>query len=298
MRTSIAALLVMMAGTLFAPTRATAGCGCDKPPPPKVSIRPFVAYADQEITIFHNGIAPGKKYDVQFETAYGWGNQWSRAKAVKKRDFADRKMKDQLRVKVPNLPYGPCKVTVWDGKRRVVSFSDEMLTITSQPIQVHEYREDVAKPTYRAGVDRFGTIYIPVDVSQVSNATRFTGAALGFPVMFTPVDVVMYNEQGFLMQTLDPKSPGLFDLYRGEGDISDVLSYWRHEFRTYKEQHRWSDRFDTSEDHEWHEDGTPHIDHDRVVVAITGRLPNGKRPAPGSTPPFQLVIMSDPEERN
>lgn len=298
MRTSIVALLITMLGTLFAPSNATAGCGCDKPPPPRVSIRPFVAYADQTITVFHDDIRTGRKYDVQFETAYGWGQQWSRAKGVRKKDFADRQVKDQLRVKVPNLPYGPCKVTIWENGRRIASFSDDKLTITGQPVQVHELREDVHKAMYRAGVDRFGTIYIPVDVSQVSNATRFTGAALGFPVTFSAVDVVMYNEQGFLMQTLDPTAPGLFELYQGDGDISDVLSYWRHEFRTYKEEHRWADRFATSDDEEWHDDGTPHIEHDRIVVAITGRLPNGQRPAAGATPPFQLVIMSDPEERN
>ncbi len=298
MRTSLAAALITMFGTLLVPQYATAGCGCDKAPPPKLAIRPFVAYADQTVTIFHSQIDEGKKYDVQFESAYGWGNAWSRAKAVRKKDLSDRQYKDQLRVRVPNLPYGPCKVTVWDKDRRVVTFTDDKLTITGQPVQVHEFSEAVNKPTYRAGVDRFGTIYIPVDVSQVSDATRFTGAALGFPVNFTAIDVVMYNEQGFLMQTLDPTSPGLFELYQGDSDISDVLSYWRHEFNTYKEQHRWADRFATSDDEEWHDDGTPHIEHDRVVVAITGRLPNGKRPSAGATPPFQLVIMSDPESHN
>ncbi|MCW5890108.1 MAG: hypothetical protein KIT14_06100 [bacterium] len=298
MRTSLAALLITTIAMLLGPQDATAGCGCDKAPPPRVSIRPFVAYADQTISIFHSSLSEGRKYDVQFETAYGWGNAWSRAKAIKRKDFADRQRKNQIRVRVPNLPFGPCKVTVWEDGRRLATFTDDKLTITGRPLQVHEFTEAVNKPTYRAGVDRFGTIYIPVDVSQVSNATRFTGAALGFPVTFGAVDVVMYNEQGFLMQMLDPKSPGLFDLYRGEGDISDVLSYWRHEFRTYKEQHRWADRFATSDDEEWHDDGTPHIEHDRVVVAITGRMANGYRPAPGATPPFQLIIMSDPEERN
>ena len=39
-------------------------------------------------------------------------------------------------------------------------------------------------------------------------------------------------------------------------------------------------------------DGSPHIDHNHIVVAVSGRLPNGQRPAPGATSPFDLVIQS------
>jgi hypothetical protein len=107
----------------------------------------------------------------------------------------------------------------------------------------------------------------------------------------------MYNDQGFLMQLLDPSIPGLFDLYAGDADTSTVLSYWRHEFRTYKQQHRQADSFNTDDDPDWHADGSPHVDHDFIVVAIRGHRTDGMTMAPGATAPFKLAIMSDREER-
>jgi hypothetical protein len=31
-----------------------------------------------------------------------------------------------------------------------------------------------------------------------------------------------------------------------------------------------------------------------MVVAISGTMPDGRKPDPGTTPPFQLVVTSDP----
>ena len=70
---------------------------------------------------------------------------------------------------------------------------------------------------------------------------------------------------------------------------------WAHEFRTYKELHRQRDAYRT-DDGEWHADGTYHVDNYGIVVAISGTLPGGRAPAPGSTPPFRLVITSTPTE--
>ena len=122
----------------------------------------------------------------------------------------------------------------------------------------------------------------------------FTGTANGFALEFGGQNVAMYNEQGFLMQLLDPTSPGLFRIASNMNQLSDTLAYWRHEFRTYKQQHRQLDAWRTDDDPEWHADGSPHIDHNHIVVAVSGRLANGQRPAPGATPPFDLVIQSVP----
>lgn len=296
MRPLTTALLFAILTALSLPTPSLAGCGCDKPPPPRQAIRPFVAHADQTISIFNTALDSGKKYDVQFVSLDGTQG-WSRGKSSRRRDFADGQQRQQLRVKVPPLGFGPCQVSVWSQGAQVFAMTDDKLTITGDPVLLHEFTDAVNQINYRAGVDRFGTIYIPVDVSQVDGATRYTGAALGFPVSFQPSDIVMYNEQGFLMQMLDPSNPGLFDLWNADGDTSSVLSYWRHEFRTYKWQHRWLDQFSVSDDEDWHDNGTYHVDHDHIVLAVTGKLPDGSRVAPGATAPFQLVIMSQPEER-
>ena len=297
MKRTILTLLTALTLGILHPAASDAGCGCDKPPPPRAQIRPFVAHADQTVTLFGTSFEIGKGYDVHFVNAVDGSDGWSRAQGTRKKDLADRQLRMQVRVRVPQVGFGPCQVTVWDGSRQVASFTDDKLTITGQPVQLHEFTDAVNQATYRAGVDRFGTIYIPVDVSQVSGATRYTGAAIGFPVSFQSADVIMYNEQGFLMQTLDPRNPGLFDLWNANGDISSVLSYWRQEFRTYNAQHLLSDAYAVSNDPDWHDVGTPHVDHDHIVVAVTGRLPDGSRPAAGATAPFQLVIMSAPEER-
>jgi hypothetical protein len=42
-------------------------------------------------------------------------------------------------------------------------------------------------------------------------------------------------------------------------------------------------------------DGTRHVDHDHIVVALRGTLEDGSAPAPGATPPFDLLIASQPE---
>ena len=103
---------------------------------------------------------------------------------------------------------------------------DTQLTITAAPIQLHDFSETAAWAEYRAGVGSDGTMYIPVDVSQVSDATTFTGAANGFPLSFTPQSVVMYNMQGFMMQLMDPTVPGLFQITQGlplSGVVDNVV---------------------------------------------------------------------------
>lgn len=146
----------------------------------------------------------------------------------------------------------------------------------------------VTPPTASAG-----TIYIPVDVGQVNGGTTFTGSALGFPLAFGATDVAIYNDQGFLMQLLDPKIPSLFQITAGSNLTSNTFSYWRHEFRTYKAAHRQVDAWGADDtDPDWHANGTYHVDHDHLVIAIRGTLPDGSTPAPGVTAPFRLVIDS------
>ena len=296
-RTSAARVLVLavlLAG--LAPVRAEAGCGCSKPPPPLADVRPFVGFPDETITLFNDALAPGGQYWVQFTATADGSVDWSRGKALPRRDFADGQMRPQLRVPVGTVALGPCTITVWtgDGSRRLFSLADDEFTVIAPPVVLHDFNETVSQEDYSAGVGKDGTVYIAVDVSEVSDATVFTGTANGYPLTFGAKNVAMYNQQGFLMQVLDPTTPGLFRIARGGNGTSDMLAYWRHEFRTYKQNHRRMDAFRTDEDPEWHADGTPHIDHNRIVVAVSGVLADGHSPAPGATPPFELVIQSAP----
>jgi hypothetical protein len=286
------ALAAMLGGLLVTPP-AWAGCGCDKPAPPRAALRPFVASASQTVTLFDERLEGGATYDVAFESPAG-DVQWARGTATREPDIADGQLREHLRVAVPELPLGPCAVTVWrDGARQFHVAADDF-TVAARPITLHDVVETVDRE-YRAAVGADGTVYIPVDVSAVSEATRFSGTALGMPLQYEADNVAMYNDQGYLMQLLDAKSPKLFDMKGGDFDQSTSLSYWRHEFITYKAAEAGTAHARHDAAGEWHADGTRHVDHDHIVVALRGTFADGSSPAPGATPPFHLVIASQPE---
>jgi hypothetical protein len=287
----------LLTAVVMGPRVANAACGCDKPPPPQARIRPFVTSANQMITLFDDRLKPGDYFTVLFKARDG-STDWSRAKAGLRRDFADGTRRRQLRVTVGELPLGPVAVSVYDdANRHVYTLPDSELTITSAPIVLHDFDETLDRNGYRAGVSADGTIYIAIDTSDVTDATTYSGTAHGFPLSFDSSNVAIFNSQGFLMGLLPPDSPGLFQITPGESDDSATLAYWRHEFRTYKDEHRQRDVRRT-DDGEWHLDGTPHVDNFRMVVAISGKLPDGTRPTPGATPAFRLVVNSVPSPQS
>jgi len=290
---TIASAMLATAVAFLATSPVWAGCGCDKPAPPRATIRPFVAGAGQTVTLFNPALQAGATYDVAFESA-GAAPQWVRARADIQKDIADGVSREHLRVSVPELPLGPCAVRVWrDGARQFDVAADEF-TVAAHPIALHDGAETTSRE-YRAAVGADGTVYIPVDMGAVSAATRFTGTAQGLPLQYQAQNVAMYNDQGYLMQLLDPKSPRLFDLTSGDLDESTTLSYWRHEFQTYKQEETMP-RHAHDATGEWHADGTRHVDHDHIIVALRGAFADGTTPAPGATPPFNLVIASAAEQ--
>ncbi len=281
----------VLAATAASP--AWAGCGCDKPAPPRASIRPFVAAASQTVTLFNSALEQGATYDVAF-APQGGTTQWTQARAVRQKDVADGEMREHLRVAVPELPLGPCAVSVWrDGARRF-EVAAEDFTVAARPIALRETGATASRD-YRAAVGADGTVYIPVDVTAVSDATRLSGTALGLPLHYEATNVAMYNGQGYLMQLLDTTAPRLFDLKAGDLDRSTTLSYWRHEFHTYKRAEAAAPHARHDAAAEWHADGTRHVDHDHIVVALRGAFADGTTPTPGATSPFELVIASQPE---
>jgi hypothetical protein len=290
------AFLIAVLGLVAGPMTVRAGCGCDKPPPPRAVVRPFVGHAGQLITIFDDRLQPGRSYRVEFRSPDGTSD-WSGALAKPIRDLADRQKRMGLEVNVPPISLGPAAITVSDDTEVLLSLSDEEFTVAPDPIELHEYQEDIVENGYHAAVGRDGTLYIALDVAAVTNATTFVAHGVGYPLHYDAGDVVIYNDQGFLMQILDPSNTGLFEIHAGDADTSDTLSYWRHEFATYKREHRRDPAKGRGETPSWHADGTPHVDHDHLVVAIRGTLPDGSAPVPGATPAFDLELTSEPTPR-
>jgi len=288
-----AMLAATLVGVVALPP-AWAGCGCDKPAPPRAAIRPFVAGAGQTVTLFNPALEDGATYDVAFESS-GAEPQWARGRAERQKDIADGALREHLRVVVPRLPLGPCAVRVWrDGGHQFDVVADDF-TVAAESIALGDAGE-ITSRGYRAAVGADGTIYIPLDVTAVSDATRFTGTAFGLPLQYQAENVAMYNDQGYLMQLLDPTAPRLFDLKGGDLDRSTTLSYWRHEFNTYKQEEAATAHAREDAAGEWHADGTRHVDHDHIVVALRGAFADGGTPAPGATAPFNLVIASQAEQ--
>lgn len=289
-RTILAQALVL--AMLAMPRPVDAGCGCEKPPPPRGPIRPSFGWRDSQITLYGAYGTPARSYEVWFYPSAG-GADMSRGRSVRRRDLADGRIRTQLRVRVPNLPYGPCRITVLRDGRKMQEIPHTQFTVIAPPLALHDVSETLTRDNYTTGIGQDRRMYVAVDTADVSDGTSFTGFAVGYPFAFGSTGVTMYNTQGVTMQVLDPSVPGLFRIRRANTADSTILDYWRHEFQSYKRRHRQEDGLNNDADPDWHVDGTRHFDHDTIVVAVSGTV--GGRPlSPGSTPPFRLVVTSTP----
>jgi hypothetical protein len=125
-----------------------------------------------------------------------------------KRDFADGQYRMQLRVVVGDVSMGPVTISVYDDNDKLVyALPDDQFTLIAQPIVLHDFKEGMTQDDYQTGIGADGTIYVAIDTTNVSNATTYTGSAVGFPLRFDGRNVAFFNDQGFLMGFLDPKAP-------------------------------------------------------------------------------------------
>jgi hypothetical protein len=297
---SIARQLVV-SGALLAliwgrPQPAAAGCGCDKPPPPPAAVRPTVAYAGAPISLFSAAFRVGQVYDITFAVGLTGQSATISGTVVNLRDLADGIYKPQLVVTLPTLPLGPASITVRPAGQATVAISvpDSAFTVAPMPVAVPNQYGAWHFPNYRAAVGRDGTVYIALDLTDVELPEVVEAQAAGYPLRFGGQSVVFKNVQGFLMQLITNTSgqpvPGMFVFPASNPTSdSDVLHYSRHEFVTYYLQHleRQPHALDLT-DGNWHVDGSRHVDHDHLILAISGTV-NGVAPAAGATPAFDLV---------
>jgi hypothetical protein len=286
------ALTVLLVASLAA-SRVEAGCGCRKAPPPAAAVRPAFASPGDEVTLFGGGLVAGKSYKVRFER--GSRDETVSGTAVRKRDLADGVTKTLLEVKVPwAMRPGPTRIRVSRDGNVVQRIEPSQFTVMQAPLHLQEADGVTVAKCYAAAVGADGTVYFPLRIGAISKQMVFSGIAEKYPLLFDADDVTIYNTQGFLMQLLAPGQEGSLYTIGDPGSPDSLeLTYDRHEFVTYKEQHvhEGSLALDPS-DPSWHVDGTPHVDHDEIVVAIAGRLERGGVPRSGSTPPFDFSIAT------
>lgn len=290
---SYATVLLFVVALLGAPRAVHAGCGCDKPPPAPAAVRPNATYAGMPVTLFNSGLVTGQAYTVTFTAMNGQSATVS-TQAVTKSDLADGVYKPQLMVATPSLPLGPVAISVRQAGQSGALFAlaDDLFTLAPAPLSVPAQVGEFHYQNFQFAVSRAGVAYLSLNLTAVSLPMVFQAQALGYPLRFSSSDIVFYNTQGFLMQLLSQNMPGLGSSVSSSSSDSDTLLYSRHEFSSFYLQHGEKQAHVTDPtDGNWHLNGTRHIDHNTLVVALAGTV-NGGAPAPGATAPFELVLKT------
>ena len=293
MRNALIAPLLAVTALLAQSATVDAGCGCNKPPPPAASVRPAFASPGYNVTLFSPVIEAGTRYNVVFSQGDGVSAEVQTI-AVQKRDLADRVMKPQVVVAVPSLPPGPTRIRLKKSGDVLLNVPKADFTILQAPLALAEGDGETVASCYRAAVGADGTVYLPVDISNIARHMIFSGMGMSYPLLFGAQDVAIYNAQGFLMQLLGPDQAGIYAIDDPAGAPHSLeLTYDRHEFETYRDQHAHLGGLGLDPtDPAWHADGTYHVDHDHLVLAIRGIVENQGPPAPGQTPAFELHVAT------
>jgi hypothetical protein len=289
-----AATALVSVALLGNPVLVQAGCGCTKPPPALASVRPNVTYAGQDVTVFHAALQAGQLYTVTFNSGISGETKTISAHAVLRRDLADGQLKPQLITPLPPLPLGPTSISVQQAGQSgaVLMVSDDAFTVAPQPVVVpaqfgrYEYRD------FQAAVSRQGVVYLSLDLTNVTDPVVFQARIVGYPLRFRTDDAVFYNTQGYLMQLLNQEIPGLAAVAPiDKAKESDILQYARHEFNSFFLAHHEREAHEVdAADPNWHADGTRHVDHNHLILALAGQLSNNSTPPAGATPKFKLRL--------
>ena len=106
------------------------------------------------------------------------------------------------------------------------------------PLALQEGDGETIAKCYSAAVTADHVVLIPLDITAISDHMIFNGLGEGYPLLFGASDVMIYNTQGFLMQLLTPpNAAGIYAIEDPGNPDSMALTYDRHEFNTYREQH-------------------------------------------------------------
>lgn len=281
---STAALLTLLAAPPLSPT-ATAGCGCDHPPPAFAPIMPPFASGGTVVTLNASGFLfeLGSTYEVDF----GSGDP----ALVTANDV------DEVSFAMPQavLP-GPIAVEV-TGPGVDYQYGEASFTALPAAVPMPSGDGVAIVVGYQAAVSADGTLLLPFDVDHILEPTQFAFVLGSLRLDFTGEDVVFWNQDGvdltlFTLDVADPTQRQWGSYYgwdvnqdagiagpvynrRRRGSMgllafSDLLTYWRHEFHAYKTAHEPGGTHEVNE-HGYHEaDGTRHIDHGNLVLALSG----------------------------
>jgi hypothetical protein len=287
--------LIAAVWVLIGPGAAWAGCGCDHPPPAYAPVMPPFASPGTAITIFavdEGAFRVGKKYKVDF----------GGSEVVKAVAGSESALEVTVPEKVAEDP-GPKELHVY-GQGYDHYYEEQLFTALPHAPVVPAGGGRFAMWKFFTAIDSGGTLLLPLDVSSVLDPSQFALHVTSFPLAFDQTDVAIYNADGvdLTLFTLDVDNPeqrqwgeyygwrveddtGLYgDVYDPEvlcfvepEKTSDLLGYWRHEFHSYAAAHAPGGTHQLDEEGR-HPDGTMHVDHDHLVIAISGLERNPSDP--------------------
>jgi hypothetical protein len=285
------ALLAAGFWLLGTPMPAQAGCGCDHPPPGWAPVMPAFASPGKTIVVTAEGAGfkTGRSYEVSLKPTGG------------NRVSVDAVALDAERLKLSmpdGLSPGPTAITVSGQGSFSVTHSSSLFTALPEMPVVPVGGGALQEKKLVAAVDSNGTLLLPINVRHVQQGMQFAFQLEDLPYVFGPDDVVIYNADGvdltLFTLAVDGQTEMQWGSYYGwevEDDTglyglvydtkvsgsshpdktSDVLTYWRHEFETYSEAHAAGGSHEPDASGA-HPDGTLHVNHGHLIIAIDGMM--------------------------
>lgn len=278
------ALGLLLLAMIVHPSIAAAGCGCNKPPPKPAAVIPSVAAPGMPVTFYDRRFRKNQVWNVLFSS--GTTSIATSARVVKKRDITDpsgKTITPQLVVVVPNLPPGPTSIKIYHGRRVEMMVPANSFVTMGDLVAVDQQNNELEIDNYATAVGDDGTLYVGVGgLNTVCDPMKFHSQLDGYPLRFGDGDVLIFNGQGYFIDALNPASHNHFFIKRGDPSASDQLIYERHSFQQYCIDHLPGGAKQVDpKDHNWHLDGTPHVDYSIVIFAVDGRFDSGAAQAPG-----------------
>ncbi|MEW6440958.1 MAG: IPT/TIG domain-containing protein [bacterium] len=276
---SLITLIVAMLSVATADVQA--GCGCDHPSPCPQPVLPAFGSPGDTIVLTGSGFSTEKDgNEVEFGRSF--------AVKVAATDA------EHIRVQVPGSKFGkeqsvvgPMAIRVKTGNQVTAEYSSDLFTYLPRAIVLEESQGHYMFLGFPLAVDSSGVLNIPIDLSGITAATNFAVYIRNLPLDFDANDVIIYNKDGFNLNLFTLNVEGIEkqwgDWYGAQvlgtidSDSSDLLSYWRHDFVAYKAAHSPGGAY-YEEAGGVHPDGTLHVDHDRLNVAISGMLRDPRDP--------------------
>jgi hypothetical protein len=293
----VAASLALGCALMLAPGNARSGCGCDHPPPDWAPVMPVFAASGTSIRIWADGdpYEVGTAYEVEVDGVAVPGGG------------VVAKSANHLEVTVPSgVEIGPASIRVFREVRSWwrsstqdvhVDYDGSYFTVLPAFVDVPPVDGVYESRPFEVAIDSEGTVLLPLNLSEIRDATQFAFQFKDLPLAFGPRDVVFYSRDGvdltLFSLAVDDSARRQWGSYQGwevdeDGSLSgyrfenkrtrardlmtssDVLTYWRHEFHTYAEAHEPGGEYEVN-DNGFHPDGTLHIEHGYIVLAIKGR---------------------------